>query len=142
MSMVRRKLCLARKASSPGWVMLVKKRLPGRKVRIAGQRQQQPIGRVDKRRFFQASRVEAVIALCRRNAPAVKFGSADAEPEGGPKRTPSARSFRARRTVGLSCRQIRPRQVWSSPGDQDPPEKYIVTLFWAMQLVPAGRPRP
>src|SRR6266480_3753714 len=50
---------------------LVKKRLPGREVRIAGQRQQQPIGRVDKGRFFQASRVEAVVALCRRNAPAV-----------------------------------------------------------------------
>jgi len=59
---------------------LVKKRLPGRKVRIAGQRQQQPIGRVDKGRVLQASRVEAVVALCRRNAPAVKFGGADAEP--------------------------------------------------------------
>ena len=59
---------------------LVKKRLPGREVRIAGQRQQQPIGRVDKGRFFQASRVEAVVALCRRNAPSVKFGGSDAEP--------------------------------------------------------------
>ena len=48
---------------------LVKKRLPGREVRIAGQRQQQPIGRVDKGRFFEASRIEAIVALTAETPP-------------------------------------------------------------------------
>ena len=58
---------------------LVEKRLPGREIRITGQRQVHPVRRVDKRRVLQTRGVEPAVALCRRDRRPLEFGGADSQ---------------------------------------------------------------
>ena len=81
MSMVRRKLCRARKASGAGWVMISSRNgCHSAKSGYPRQRQAQPIRRVDERRAGLPRSVEPVVALGRRRGGAVELGGADPEP--------------------------------------------------------------
>src|SRR5205814_2875037 len=59
--------------------LLVKKRLPGGKIRVAGQRQPHPIRRIDERRIGLSRGVEPGIARCGRGGSLIQCRRAQTE---------------------------------------------------------------
>src|ERR1051325_3174418 len=65
-----------------GWVRddFIEKRLPQGKVWVAGQRQMQPVRRIDERRTILTGGVEPVVAVGRRGGGTVELGGTDPKP--------------------------------------------------------------
>src|SRR5215472_6214699 len=64
------------------WVSddLIEKWLPQGKIRVAGQRQMQPVQRIDERRIIMTGGVEKVVAVGSGSGSAVELGAIDPEP--------------------------------------------------------------